>query len=156
MTKRRIDSTDKKIMSILQENGRTPNAEIARQVGKAPSAVLERIRKLERSGIISGYEAVLNAKAVGKTLTAFTFIRTEESVGSIETGQQLAAIPEVLEVHYTAGQDSYLVKVRVQDTEALQKILGEFGRIPNVRDTHTTIVLTTVKESRTIPLMEDE
>ena len=147
-----IDKIDLTILGILQGNGRTSNAEIARQVGMAPSAVLERMRKLERKGIIKGFEAVLNPKDVGFTLTAFTFVRADEGVGSTEIGKGLARVPGVLEVHYTAGQDSYLVKVRARDTEHLQEILQQFGAIPGVRDTRTTVVLTTLKESRTLPL----
>ncbi len=147
-----IDKIDLTILGILQGNGRTSNAEIARQVGMAPSAVLERMRKLERKGIIKGFEAVLNPKDVGFTLTAFTFVRADEGVGSTDIGKGLSRVPGVLEVHYTAGQDSYLVKVRAKDTEHLQGILQQFGAIPGVRDTRTTVVLTTLKESRTLPL----
>ncbi len=152
---RRIDKIDSQILTIIQHNGRTSNAEIARQVGMAPSGVLERIRKLEKKGVIQGYEAVVAPKALGKSLTAFTSVNVEEGVGSIETGELLSKMPEVLEVHYTAGRDSYLVKVRVEDTEALQRLLVKFGSIPNVRDTHTTIVLTTVKETRALALDEN-
>lgn len=152
MINRKIDELDLKILNILQEDGKVSNAEIARKVGKAPSAVLERVRKLRKSGIIMGYECLVDHTALGRGLTAFTFVRTEEGVGVPSTGERLAQLPEVLEVHYTAGQDSYLVKVRVADTAALQRTLARFGTIEGVRDTRTTIVLTTVKESRVIPL----
>ncbi|WP_018124838.1 Lrp/AsnC family transcriptional regulator [Desulfovibrio oxyclinae] len=152
MSERTIDELDRVILNILQENGRISNAEIARQVGKAPSAVLERVRKLERKGFITGYEAVVDQNKVGRKLTAFTMVFTDEPAGSFETGRELAKIPEVLEVHYTAGQAPYLVKVRVESTEDLQRILARFGAIPTVRDTNSTIVLTTVKESRGIPV----
>jgi Lrp/AsnC family leucine-responsive transcriptional regulator len=147
-----IDKIDKKILAIIQDNGRVSNAEIARQVGMAPSAVLERMRKLERRGVIKGFEAVLRPKDVGFTLTAYTFVRVEESVGTMDTGKALAKVPGVLEMHYTAGQDSYLAKVRARDTEHLQHILQQFGAIPGVRDTRTTVVLTTLKETRVLPL----
>ncbi|GAB7024304.1 Lrp/AsnC family transcriptional regulator [Salidesulfovibrio brasiliensis] len=152
MNERIIDELDRVILNILQENGRISNAEIARQVGKAPSAVLERVRKLERRGLIEGYEAVVNQKKLGRKLTAFTMVFTDEPAGSFETGRELAKIPEVLEVHYTAGQAPYLVKVRVESTEDLQRTLAKFGAIESVRDTNSTIVLTTVKESRGIPV----
>ena len=112
------------------------------------------MRKLERKGIIKGFEAVLNPKDVGFTLTAFTFVRADEGVGSTDIGKGLARVPGVLEVHYTAGQDSYLVKVRARDTEHLQNILQQFGAIPGVRDTRTTVVLTTLKETRSLPIIE--
>lgn len=156
MNNRKIDALDLKILNILQDDGRVSNAEIARKVGKAPSAVLERVRKLRRNGIIRGYECIVDHKILGRGLTAFTSIRVEEGVGATEVGQRLAELPEVLEVHYTAGRDSYLVKVRVEDTEALQATLAKFGTIAAVRDTNSTIVLTTVKESRVIPLPATE
>lgn len=155
MNKRTFDELDIQIMNILQENGRVSNADIARKVGKAPSAVLERVRKLERKELIQGYEAIINHKAMGLALTAFTLVYSDEPAGSFDTGRELAKIAEVLEVHYTAGQAPYLVKVRAEDTEALQKTLAKFGAIESVRDTNTTIVLTTVKETRRFPLHDD-
>ncbi len=156
MNNRKIDDLDLEILNILQEDGKVSNAEIARKVGKAPSAVLERVRKLRKSGIIKGYECIVDHKKLGRGLTAFTSIRVEEGVGATEVGENLARLPEVLEVHYTAGRDSYLVKVRVEDTEALQATLAKFGTIAAVRDTNSTIVLTTVKESRVIPLPSND
>lgn len=149
-----IDDIDRKILKILQKNARTSNAEIARAIGMAPSAILERIRKLERKKVIQGYETRINPKALGLGLTAFTFVSVDEAVGAITSGELLARIPEVQEVHYTAGQDSYLVKVRVDDAESLGKLLKRFGRIKQVRDTRTTIVLTTVKETASLPIEE--
>lgn len=155
MNERRIDALDVEILNILQNNGRISNADISRKVGKAPSAVLERVRKLERRGFIQGFEAVVNPKLVGLGLTAFIQVYTDDPAGSFESGKELAKIPEVLEVHYTAGQAPYLVKVRAKDTEELQATLAKFGAIESVRDTNSTIVLTTVKETRSIPLLHE-
>lgn len=150
--KSELDTVDLRILDMLQADARIPNAEIARRIGMAPSAVLERIRKLEKRGVITGYHARIDPKALDLGLTCFTFVRTEEPVGSVESGQDLADIPEVLEVHHTAGQDCYLLKVRVADTEHLSRLLKRFGRVPAVRDTRTTIVLTTVKETLGLPI----
>jgi len=148
-----IDEIDAKIVSILQNDARVANAEIARQLGMAPSGILERIRKLESRGIIQSYEAHINPRSVQLGLLAFVFIRADERLISNETGEQLAAIPEVLEVHHITGEDCYLVKVRVADTEALGRLLREqFGSLPAVVSTRTTIVLTTLKESTALPL----
>lgn len=143
-----IDIIDKQILMILQQNARTSNAEIARQVGMAASAVLERIRKMEEQGIILGYEARINPRALDLDLTAFIFVRTDEGVGTIQTAEILAEIPEVQEVHHITGQDCYLVKLRVKDTEALGILLREkIGQIKTVRSTSTTIVLGSSKET---------
>jgi Lrp/AsnC family leucine-responsive transcriptional regulator len=152
MAKKKLDDVDIKIINALQQNARVRNAEIARQIGMAPSAVLERIRKLETSGVVQGYEARVDPKAIGQGLTAFTFVRSEEGVGSTRAGEELAKIPEVLEVHHTAGHDCYLLKVRVADTAALGQLLRRIGQVDTVRDTRSTIVLTTVKETLELPL----
>jgi len=152
-----IDAVDYKILKILQKNARTTNAEIARKVGLAPSAVFERIRKLEAQKVVEGYCARLNPDALAKGLLAFIFVRTSEKVGGSRTATLLARLPEVLEVHNIAGEDCYLVKIRVADTRALESVLRErVGAIPSVRSTRTTIVLKTFKDDAAIPLESPE
>ena len=148
---RMIDSTDRQILEIVQKDGRIANAEIARQVGLAPSAVLERLRKLEERGVIRGYAAEIEAKHVGLGLTAFVFVQTKECDHG--TDLELVKIPEVLEVHDVAGEDSNLLKVKAKDPEDLGRILREkIKTIPNVLSTRTTIVLQTFKETLALPL----
>ena len=147
-----IDEIDRQILNILQQNARTSNAEIARQVGMAPSAVLERIRKLEIRGVIRGYEARIDPEALGLNLLAFVFVRADDISGSC-TGEALAQIPEVQEVHHIAGEDCYLVKVRVRDAKTLARLLRErFAGRGTVRSTRTTVVLETLRESALIPV----
>jgi len=147
-----IDAIDREILKILQSNARTSNAEIARQVELAPSAIFERIRKLEERGVIEGYGARINPKVVGLALLAYVFVRADDRRAD-ETAARVAAIPEVLEVHDVAGEDCLLVKVRAADTEALGRLLRErLGRIDAITSTRTTIVLETVKESSALPL----
>jgi Lrp/AsnC family leucine-responsive transcriptional regulator len=148
-----IDATDREILTIIRDNARVSNVEIARRVGMAPSAILERLRKLEARGTIAGYEARLSPKALGLGLLAFIFVRADERVGEQGTAEALAAIPEVLEVHHIAGEDCFLVKVRTYDTEALGRLLRErFAAISTIRSTRTTIVMNTVKETAQLPL----
>lgn len=152
-----LDPTDRAILRLLQGNARISNADIARQLGMAPSAILDRIRKLEHRQVIQGYAARIDPRAVGLGLTAFVLVRTEERVGTGTIGHALAKVPEVLEVHHVAGEDCYLVKLRVRDTEGLSRLLRErFGRLKGVRNTRSTIVLTTVKESQALPLDGEE
>ena len=149
-----IDDMDRQILNILQQNARTPNAEIARQVGMAPSAVLERIRKLETRGVILGYEARINPEALGLNLLAYIFVRSEERVGDKSTGELLAQIPEVQEAHHIAGDDCYLAKVRVPDAKSLGRLLREgFGAIPSMRSTRSTIVLDSLRETTHLPIL---
>jgi Lrp/AsnC family transcriptional regulator, leucine-responsive regulatory protein len=152
-----LDTIDRAILDSLQANARISNADIARQLGMAPSAILDRIRKLEQRGVILGYTARIDPASVGLGLTAFILVRTEERVGTGAIGDALARIPEVLEVHHVAGEDCYLVKVRVPDTEGLSHLLRErFGRLRGVRNTRSTIVLSTVKESQALRLVSVE
>jgi Lrp/AsnC family transcriptional regulator, leucine-responsive regulatory protein len=152
-----IDTTDRQILTILQSNARTPNAEIARQVGMAPSAILERIRKLEQRGIIQGYEARIDPRALGLGLLAYVAVRTDERVGDECAGERLARIPEVQEVHHVAGEDCYLLKVRVRDAKALGRLLqDQIKAVEPVRSTRTTVVLDTLRETSLLPLHEEE
>jgi Lrp/AsnC family transcriptional regulator, leucine-responsive regulatory protein len=150
-----LDRVDRQILAILQENARTPNAEIARRVGVAPSAIFARVRKLEDAGYVGGYEARLAAGRLGLGLVAFVAVRSDEQPGGVETAKLLAEIPEVQEVHHVAGEDCYLLKVRASDNAALARLLRErFAAVPSVRSTRTTIVLETIKETARLPIPE--
>ncbi len=145
-----IDEIDSQILNIIQQDARISNVEIARQVGLAPSAVLERVKKLEERGVIQGYATEINPKAVGFGLTAFVFVRTS-FCGSI--GELLAEIPEVLEVHDIAGEDCYLLKVRAKNTDELGKFFREkLKNLSEIISTRTTIVLQTIKETTALPI----
>ena len=151
-----IDEMDRRILSLLQQDARLPNAEIARRVGMAPSATLERLRKLEERGVIQGYEVRLDPQKLGLGLTAFIYIRAHDKPGELDTGGRLKQHPNVLEVHHIAGEDCYLVKVRSTDTEELGRMLRtDFSQMPGVVSTRTTIVLGTLKESLRIPVHEE-
>jgi Lrp/AsnC family transcriptional regulator, leucine-responsive regulatory protein len=152
-----LDERDMRILEILQREGRTTNVELARVVELTPSATLERVRKLEERGLIKGYTATLDPHALGLGLVAFIFIRVEDPEdlmsGAEGTGEGLAALPSVLELHHLAGEDCFLMKVRARDTDDLYRFLrDELGRFKTIRSTRTTIVLKTVKETTLLPL----
>jgi len=148
-----IDAVSLKILKILQEKARIPNVEVARQVGMAPSAVLERIRKLEKQGFIDGYEVRLNPQRFAKSLVAFVRVKIKKLSDEKKAGEKLSRIPEVQEVHYVAGEDAFLVKVRVADTEDLGRLTrNKIAAIASVRSTQTAIVLSTYKETARIPI----
>jgi Lrp/AsnC family leucine-responsive transcriptional regulator len=143
-----IDEIDASILELLQENARISQAEVARVVGLAPSAVLERIRKLESRGVIKGYTALVDPHQLEQPMLAFIAVRSEQAPGDDSVAHALAKCPEVLELHHIAGDDCYLLKVRARDAEHIGQLLRHrFGRIPGVRSTRTTIVLETVKET---------
>ena len=150
-----IDEIDATILDLLQENARISQAEVARAVGLAPSAVLERIRKLESRGVIRGYAALVDPHALGQSMLAFVAVRREQAPGDDSVASALAQCPEVLELHHVAGDDCYLLKVRARDAEHVGQLLRHrFGRIPGVRSTRTTIVLETVKETPRLPVRD--
>jgi Lrp/AsnC family leucine-responsive transcriptional regulator len=148
-----IDDVDASILELLQDNARISQADVARAVGLAPSAVLERIRKLEARGIVKGYTALLDPHAVEQAMLAFISVRSAGAPGDESVARALAQCPEVLELHHVAGDDCYLLKVRARDAEHIGQLLRHrFGRIPGVVSTRTTIVLETVKETPRLSL----
>jgi Lrp/AsnC family transcriptional regulator, leucine-responsive regulatory protein len=148
-----IDEIDRKILSIIQKDSRTPVAVISRQAGIEPSATSARIQELERRGVIRGYHARVNPEAVGFDLTAFVFVRTDWRSDVRDTAAHLSRIPEALEVYRIAGEDCYLVKVCAASIEELGRLLREkFEAIESVSSTETTVVLKTVKETVALPL----
>jgi Lrp/AsnC family leucine-responsive transcriptional regulator len=150
-----IDEISFKILKILQEKARIPNVEVARQVGMAPSAVLERIRKLEKQGFIDGYEVRLNPDRFGRSLVAFMVVELMPGAQGRALGDRFAVIPEIQEVHYIAGNDGFLMKVRVPDRHALALLTRDvIGLLPGVSAVRTSIVMETFKETARIPLDE--
>jgi len=148
-----IDETSLKILKILQERARIPNVDVARQVGLAPSAVLERIRKLESQGIIDGYEVRLNPERFSRSLVAFIVVRIRKLTDEEAVARQLANISGVQEVHFVTGEDSFLVKIRVVDNRELGRFIQEeIAPIKAVASIRTSVVLSTYKESAKIPI----
>lgn len=147
-----MDAVDRTIVSTLQANARTSNADLARLLEMAPSAIHARVRKLEEAGVIQGYAARVDPESLDLGLLAFVFVGVSE-FGEMKSGERLAAIPEVLEVHHVAGEDSWLVKLRARSPAALGHLLNQtIGTIENVTSTRTTVVLDSVKESTRLPV----
>jgi Lrp/AsnC family leucine-responsive transcriptional regulator len=154
---RTLDDIDLQILDLLQSNARAAQVDIAKAVGLAPSAVQERIKKLEARGALRGYTAAVDPKVLGLGLLAFVAVRTDEASSENRIAELLCTQPEVLEVHDVAGDDCYLIKVRARDAEHLGQMLRtRFARIPGVRSTRTTIVLETVKETSRLPIAKRE
>jgi len=147
-----IDTISLDILKILQKKARIPNVEVSRQVGLAPSAILERIRKMEKQGIIDGYEVRLNPERFNRAQIAFINVKTAPS-NCKNIGVLLSKISEVQEVHFVAGEDSYLIKIRTSDTKSLGNLLcDKIQSIPGVISTQTSTVLSTVKETSRISI----
>ena len=151
-----LDDTDLKILSHLQKNSCLPNVELAKRVGMAPSAVLERVKKLEQKGVIQNYPTRINPEALDLRLLAFIFIKSNQGLNNMGLDKELAKLPEVLELHHIAGEDCYIVKVRVKDPQSLAELIRrKFSKIKGIHSTKTTVVLETVKEENYLPITKD-
>ncbi len=148
-----MDIKDLEIMNILQNNSKSTNPTIGKAVGLTPSAVFERIRKLEAQGVIQSYHARLNPRELGFDVLAFVFLKVSIGEAEVDIDQALSRIDEVLEVHHTSGEYCYTMKVRAKDTDDLGRLLLEkIHPIKGILATQSTIVLKSVKESSSIPL----
>jgi Lrp/AsnC family leucine-responsive transcriptional regulator len=147
-----MDETDLKLLTLIQPNSFLTNNELAKKIGMAPSAILERIKKLEQKGIIEGYTTKIKPEALELNLLAYIFIKTNEGPGNASVAKQLTKLPEVLELHHRAGEDCYLVKVRAKDPLSLIHLMREKFKNRNILSTKTTIVLETLKETNQLPI----
>jgi Lrp/AsnC family leucine-responsive transcriptional regulator len=151
-----LDKVDLNILRLMQENARISNADMARELGMAPSGVLERVKKLEQKGVIQQYTTRINPAALQQKMLAFIFLKASDGPGCTDTAEALSKIPEVQEVHHIAGDDCYLVKVRTYDSSTLVQLMrNNFSQIPNLLSTRTTIVLETVKEQQQLVIPEN-
>jgi Lrp/AsnC family leucine-responsive transcriptional regulator len=146
-----MDTTDERLVTLLQQNARATQAELAKEIGLSQPATYGRIKKLEETGVITGYAARVDATKLGKDVTAFVGVSIEHPKYFEAFAKKVLAHPDVLECHRVAGQDSYLLKVKTQNTASLDRLLVEQLRtITGVTRTHTTIVLASVKEETTV------
>jgi len=146
-----IDEIDAKILELLQRSGRMKRSDVAEEVDLSISAVSERMRKLEERGVIEGYTAVVDAKRLRLDITAFIRVSVDGSEHYPEFVSRVTDMEHVLELHSITGEGSHLMKVRVKDTTYLERFLSEIQALPGVSRTTTSIVLSTFKETRTVP-----
>ena len=137
-----IDGIDKKILRALMEDARTPILEIARNVGISGAAIHQRLRKLEKSGLLAGSKFIVNPKVLGYTTMAYVGIYLDKAVSNPEAVKQLKRIPEVIECHYTTGHWSIFIKILSRDNEHLMHVLNtQIQSITGVSRTETFISL---------------
>jgi Lrp/AsnC family leucine-responsive transcriptional regulator len=151
-----IDRYDRQILQVLQEDGRISNQDLADRIGLSPSPCLRRLRALEDAGIVTGYRALINAKALGYTLMALVYIamdkHTPERFEHFE--REIMQIPEVLECLLITGQDAdYQIKVIVKDMDAYQELLlNRINRVQGVTGVHSSFVLRKVVDRTSVPV----
>ena len=142
-----MEETDREIVRLLARDGRMSYTDLARATGLSTSAVHQRVRRLEQRGVIRGYTAVVAADAVGLPLTAFISVTPLDPAAPDDAAGRLADLPEIEACHSVAGEESYILKVRVASPGALEDLLSRVRSAANVR-TRTTVVLSTPYESR--------
>jgi Lrp/AsnC family leucine-responsive transcriptional regulator len=152
-----LDEIDRRIVAMLQADGRATQLEIAAEVGLSQPAVADRIRKLQERGVLRGYTALVDAHKLGKDITAFIGVNVGHPKYFEGFAKRVLALPDVLECHRVAGTDSYLLKVKTANTLSLDHLLvDELRTIPGVTRTHTTIVLSSIKESCRVDVDTEE
>ena len=154
---RELDKIDRNILRVLQEEGRISFTELGDRVGLSTTPCTERVRRLERDGVITGYHARLDPQLVGAGLLVFVEISLTYKSGDIFEGFRSAALrlPNMLECHLVSGDFDYLIKARISEMASYRKLLGStLLTMPNVRDSKSYIVMEEVKETLSLPIGE--
>jgi Lrp/AsnC family leucine-responsive transcriptional regulator len=151
-----VDATDGAILELLQENCKQPLAAIGEKVGLSAPAVVERIHKLEEAGVIRGYAAHLDARKLGRDVTAFIGVSTghPDAIRGVESA--MAAVDEVLECHHVTGAHTLMLKVKTRNTESLERLIETVRSLTGVSRTETMVVLSTHTERTRIALQTDD
>jgi len=150
-----LDRIDRRILEVLQEDGRISNVRLARKVNLTPTPCLERVRRLERDGIIRGYTALLDPQSVGAGLLVFAEISLTHTARDVfrQFRREARRLPEVLDCHLVSGNFDYLIKARVRDMQEYRAFLAEkILALPGVNGSRSYVVMEEVKESTRLPL----
>lgn len=146
-----LDDIDKAILRRLQEDARISFKEIAKEVGTSEATIFVRVKKLQKSGVIKAFRAIVNPQSVGKQVTAFALVKAEPK-SFPKMLAQLASFEDICEIHDVTGAYYSIVKMRTGTSEQLAQILDRIGQIEGVAGTETVIVLRTIKEDTSIKL----
>ena len=147
-----MDEIDRKILACLQTDGRISNQELSRRINLVPSATLKRLRRLEKTGVISGYTCRINHSKIGLSMNVLISVVTAEKAGSIEIGSKLAELPDICDVFDVAGNTSYIIRAAVKDTGGLNDLIIRLGNIPGVVRTQTTLIMNMMKNELSVDL----
>jgi len=146
-----LDTMDRKLLSMLQEDAKLPYAKLAKKLGISSSGVHKRIKRLMDAGVVQRFVAVVDPQVVGKKLKAFIGVSTAPGTCG-DVIARLSKRPEVLEIHEVAGEHDLFVKLITDDTLRLNELLHEMDKVPGISSTRTIIVLKTEKETNAITL----
>lgn len=152
---RDLDKIDRKILDILQQDGRISVTELSERIGLSATPCSERIRRMEREGVITGYYARVDPKALGLSLLVFVEIKLSAKSGDVfnKVKKQLLYVPEVMECHLVSGDFDYLVKARIREMGEYRRLLGDvLKRLPATAESRSYVVMEEVKESLYLPV----
>jgi len=151
-----LDDTDLRILAMLQDDCRTALARIGERVGLSAPSVLERIKKLEASGVITGYHAALDARRLGVDVTAFIGVITTapDQIGDLE--RQIVALDGIFECHHVTGEYTLMLKAKTATTSSLEHLITQIRSLAGVTRTETTVVLSTYAEGSQLNLHAEE
>ncbi|GIH76867.1 Lrp/AsnC family transcriptional regulator [Planobispora longispora] len=150
-----MEEIDRRIVTLLASDGRMSFTDLARETGLSVSAVHQRVRRLEKRGVVRGYAALLNYDEIGLPLTAFVSIKPIDPAAADDAPDRLAHLSAIEACHSVAGDESYILKVRVASPSALEELLSQIRVAANV-STRTTVVLSTPYEHRPPELLAAE
>lgn len=151
----KLDNTDRKILEILQQNGKITNAELAQRVGLSPAPTLERVKKLEKSGVIKSYHARLDNSKVGMGVNTFVMVSLKgHNKENIEVFMEsINQIDEIIECHHVTGTSDFILKVIAEDIPSYQRLMLEkVTNIDVVDNMQSMIILSTFKDSKKVPI----
>jgi Lrp/AsnC family leucine-responsive transcriptional regulator len=144
----RLNANDARIVELLQRDGRRPYADLGAEIGMSGPSAHERVKKLEARGVIQGYAAVVDPRAIGYDILAFSWITQAPGTVANDLTDSFAAIPEIEECHHITGEADYLIKVRARDTRDLERVLRLVQSTKDVFQTETDIVFSSGFERR--------
>lgn len=151
-----LDDIDRQILTLMQENCRLPLAKIGERVGLSAPSVMERVKKLEDGGIITAYRAVVNARLLGKDITAFIGVSTGHPHAIDRFEQEIESLDDILECHHVTGMHTLILKAKTRNTSSLEELISRIRAIEGVVRTETMVVLSTHTERSQIPVIEPE
>ncbi len=151
-----LSPTDARILEILQQDGRRSYADLGADLGMSGPSAHERVKKLEARGVILGYAAKVDPRAVGLGVVAFMWVTQAPGTVATDITPDFAAIAEVEDCHHITGEADYLLKIRARDMDHLGRVVRRVQTTPHVFSTETDVVFTTGFERRPLPLLRDD
>ncbi len=151
----KFDKTDLKILQKLQQDGRITNLQLSQEIGLSPAPTLERVKKLETSGVIKSYHANVNEQVVGLGIQAFVSISLTRQIENAIAGfkEKINKIPEILECYQLTGNSDYLIKIMVKDIPAFEALIShKLGKIEEIGQMQSMVILSKIKDSKEVPL----